>query len=156
ITREICEALAAAHKANILHRDLKPENIFLVDRPERRDFVKVLDFGIAKTIDSVTERSAHQTTPGVAMGTPEYMAPEQAAGGTIDARADVYSVGAILYEMLCARAPHEGDNVMEVLTKKATLVPATLSSLRPEVPEALSALVTRSLARDPAARPQSM
>jgi serine/threonine protein kinase len=156
ITREICEALAAAHKANILHRDLKPENIFLVDRPERPDFVKVLDFGIAKTIDSVTDRSLHQTTPGVAMGTPEYMAPEQAAGKDVDARADIYSVGAILYEMLCGNAPHEGDNVMEVLTKKATQQPSSLETLRPEIPQALVALVMRSLARDLAERPQSM
>jgi serine/threonine protein kinase len=156
ITREICEALAAAHKAQILHRDLKPENIFLVERAERRDFVKVLDFGIAKTTDAITDRSAHQTTPGVAMGTPEYMAPEQAAGQSIDARADIYSVGAILYEMLTAHPPHEGDNMMEVLTKKATVEPTPVLRLRPEVPALLSALLDRTLSRDAAQRPASM
>ena len=159
IARDICEALAAAHKASILHRDLKPENIFLVNTPgppARVDFVKVLDFGIAKTLDAVTEKSKHQTTPGVAMGTPEYMAPEQAAGKDVDARADIYSVGAILYEMLSGAPPHEGDNVMEVLTKKATIVPASLLTVRPELPIALAALVERSLAREPADRPESM
>ena len=159
IARDICEALAAAHKASILHRDLKPENIFLVNTPgppARIDFVKVLDFGIAKTLDAVTERSKHQTTPGVAMGTPEYMAPEQAAGQEVDARADIYSVGAILYEMLSGSPPHEGDNVMEVLTKKATVVPASLLTFRPELPLALAALVERALSRSPEDRPESM
>ncbi|MEO6951492.1 MAG: protein kinase [Polyangia bacterium] len=159
IARDICEALAAAHKASILHRDLKPENIFLVNTPgppARVDFVKVLDFGIAKTLDAVTEKSKHQTTPGVAMGTPEYMAPEQAAGKDVDARADIYSVGAILYEMLSGAPPHEGDNVMEVLTKKATIVPASLLTIRPELPSALAELVERALAREPADRPESM
>ena len=156
IGKDICEALAAAHKAGILHRDLKPENIFLIDRADRRDFVKVLDFGIAKTIDSVTDRSAHHTSPGVAMGTPEYMAPEQAAGLDVDARADIYSVGAILYEMLSGRAPHEGNNVMEVLTKKATVIPTSLRVLRPEVPAALVSLVDRALSREPGDRPASM
>ncbi len=156
IGKDICEALAAAHKAGILHRDLKPENIFLVDRAERHDFVKVLDFGIAKTIDSVSERSTHHTSPGSAMGTPEYMAPEQAAGQDVDARADIYSVGAILYEMLTGRAPHEGNNVMEVLTKKATVTPTSVRLLRPEVPAGLVSLVERSLSREPAERPQSM
>ena len=70
----------AAHKAGILHRDLKPENVFLIERDGKRDFVKVLDFGIAKTMEAVTERVGRLTNPGVAMGTPEYMAPEQAAG----------------------------------------------------------------------------
>ena len=80
IAREICQALMAAHKAGILHRDLKPENVFLIERDGNRDFVKVLDFGIAKTLEAVTERVGRLTNPGVAMGTPEYMAPEQAAG----------------------------------------------------------------------------
>ena len=98
----------AAHKAGILHRDLKPENVFLIERDGKRDFVKVLDFGIAKTMEAVTDRVGRLTNPGVAMGTPEYMAPEQAAGLAIDARADVYAVGAILYEMLTRAAAARG------------------------------------------------
>ena len=126
IAREICQALMAAHKAGILHRDLKPENVFLIDRDGKHDFVKVLDFGIAKTMEAVTERVGRLTNPGVAMGTPEYMAPEQAAGLPVDARADVYAVGAIIYEMMSGRPPHEGAHIMEVLTRKATVAPTPL------------------------------
>ncbi|HEX6838688.1 MAG TPA: protein kinase, partial [Polyangia bacterium] len=156
IAREICQALMAAHKAGILHRDLKPENVFLIEREGRRDFVKVLDFGIAKTMEAVTDRVGRLTNPGVAMGTPEYMAPEQAAGLTIDARADVYAVGAILYEMMSGRPPHEGAHIMEVLTRKATVAPTPLSVLRPDVPRDLESLVMRTLAISPELRPQSM
>ncbi|HEY1585633.1 MAG TPA: protein kinase [Polyangia bacterium] len=156
IAREICQALMAAHKAGILHRDLKPENVFLIDRDGKRDFVKVLDFGIAKTMEAVTDRVGRLTNPGVAMGTPEYMAPEQAAGLQIDARADVYAVGAILYEMLSGRPPHEGAHIMEVLTRKATIAPTPLSVLRPDVPRDLESLVMRTLAISPELRPQSM
>jgi len=156
IAREICQALMAAHKAGILHRDLKPENVFLIERDGKHDFVKVLDFGIAKTMEAVTDRVGRLTNPGVAMGTPEYMAPEQAAGLQIDARADVYAIGAILYEMLSGRPPHEGAHIMEVLTRKATVAPTPLSVLRPDVPRDLESLVMRTLAISPELRPQSM
>jgi serine/threonine protein kinase len=156
IARQICQALRAAHKAGILHRDLKPENVFLVKRDGHNDFVKVLDFGIAKTMEAVTERVGRLTNPGVAMGTPEYMAPEQAAGQPVDARADVYAVGAIIYEMMCGRPPHEGTNIMEVLTRKATVAPTPLEVLRPDVPRDLERLVMRTLAISPDLRPQSM
>jgi serine/threonine protein kinase len=156
IAREICQALAAAHKAGIVHRDMKPENVFLVDKEGKRDLVKVLDFGIAKTLEGVSERAGRLTHPGLAMGTPEYMAPEQAAGQPADARADVYAVGAILYEMLSGRPPHEGATIMEVLSKKATEPPVPLEKLRPDVPRELERLVMRTLAMNPADRPQSM
>ncbi len=96
IGTQICRALAAAHAAGIIHRDLKPENIFLVSRDGNADFVKVLDFGIAKHDMGNQNLPRRLTTPGVAMGTPEYMAPEQAAGKPIDGRVDIYAVGAIL------------------------------------------------------------
>jgi serine/threonine protein kinase len=156
IAREICQALVAAHKAGILHRDLKPENVFLIRRDGNPDFVKVLDFGIAKTMEAVSDRVSRLTNPGVAMGTPEYMAPEQAAGQAIDARADVYAVGAILYEMLTGKPPHEGQNIMEVLTRKATVAPTPLEVLRSDVPRDLERLVMRTLAIAPDLRPQSM
>jgi serine/threonine protein kinase len=155
IAREICQALAAAHKAGIVHRDMKPENVFLISRDGRQDFVKVLDFGIAKTMEQ-SDRVGRLTNPGMAMGTPEYMAPEQAAGGVADQRVDVYAVGAILYEMLTGRPPHEGANILEVLTRKATEAPKPLSALRPDAPVDLERLVMRMLATDPALRPQSM
>ncbi|HTB59890.1 MAG TPA: serine/threonine-protein kinase, partial [Polyangia bacterium] len=96
IATQICRALAAAHAAGVIHRDLKPENIFLVARDGQADFVKVLDFGIARSMG----RARRLTNPGVAMGTPEYMAPEQAEGGAVDQRSDIYSVGALIYEMV--------------------------------------------------------
>jgi serine/threonine-protein kinase len=156
ITRQICLALAAAHKAGILHRDIKPENVFLVEREGSRDFVKVLDFGIAKSLDEANQKHGRLTNPGIAMGTPEYMAPEQASGQLIDGRADVYAVGAILYEMLTGKPPHDGVNVLEILTRKATQPPLPPSRLRPEVSRELERLVMRTLAVSPAARPQSM
>src|SRR5262249_55199329 len=100
IGSQICRALAAAHTAGIIHRDLKPENVFLIVRDGSSDFVKVLDFGIAKSTEAEQARDKKLTQPGLAMGTPEYMAPEQAAGKAANERSDVYSVGAILYEML--------------------------------------------------------
>jgi serine/threonine protein kinase len=156
IVTQICRALAAAHSAGIIHRDLKPENIFLTMRDNTSDFVKVLDFGIAKSAEAERVWSRRLTSPGMAMGTPEYMAPEQAAGKPADERCDVYAVGAILYEALTGLAPYDGDNFMEVLTKKAMGEPVPVRELRPEVPEAVVALVQRAMARNPEDRPVSM
>ncbi len=156
IAIQICRAVAAAHAAGIIHRDLKPENIFLTIRSGAADFVKVLDFGIAKSSEAEEARSKRLTSPGMAMGTPEYMAPEQAAGRPADERCDIYSLGAILYESLTGFPPYQGDNFMEILTKKATLDPPSPRSLRPDLPEAVEALVVRAMARDPKQRPPSM
>ncbi|HEU5057872.1 MAG TPA: protein kinase [Kofleriaceae bacterium] len=156
ITTQICRALAAAHAVGIIHRDLKPENVFLTVREGAADFVKVLDFGIAKSSEAEEARGKRLTHPGMAMGTPEYMSPEQAAGRPADERCDVYAVGAILYEMLTGAPPYDGDNFMEILTKKATVDPAPPSALRPEIPPMVEVLVTSAMARDPEKRPPSM
>ncbi|HKE19224.1 MAG TPA: serine/threonine-protein kinase, partial [Kofleriaceae bacterium] len=156
ITSQICRALSAAHAVGIIHRDLKPENIFLTVREGAADFVKVLDFGIAKSSEAEEARSKRLTHPGMAMGTPEYMSPEQAAGRPADERCDVYAVGAILYEMLTGVPPYEGDNFMEILTKKATVDPTPPSSVRPELPPLVESLVLSAMARDPSMRPPSM
>lgn len=153
---QICQALSAAHAAGIIHRDLKPDNIFLAEHNGENDFVKVLDFGVARSVEIDQARKRKLTSPGMAMGTPEYMAPEQAAGRPADSRCDIYSVGAILYEALTGIVPYEGDNFMEVLTKKATTELPSAHKLRREVPIELSQLVERSMARDPAERPASM
>ncbi|MBK9030623.1 MAG: protein kinase [Myxococcales bacterium] len=156
ITQQICRALAAAHTAGIIHRDLKPENVFLTIRDGTTDFVKVLDFGIAKTTEAEEARERKLTSPGMAMGTPEYMAPEQAAGRPADARCDVYALGAILYEMLTGVPPYQGDNFMEILTKKATVDPVAPIHLRSTIPAPVSALVAEAMARNPDDRPATM
>jgi serine/threonine protein kinase len=141
IAIQICRALAAAHAAGVIHRDLKPENIFLVARDGKADFVKVLDFGVARSAG----RSNRLTSPGIAMGTPEYMAPEQAAGGVVDHRGDIYSVGALLYEMVTGQPPQKRDG--EVIGPR---------SLRLQLSEDLDRIILRALAQDPAQRYQSM
>ena len=156
IGTQICRALSAAHAAGIIHRDLKPENIFLVSRDGNADFVKVLDFGIAKQDMGNQNHPQRLTTPGIAMGTPEYMAPEQAAGKAIDGRVDIYSVGAILYEMLTGDPPHHGSNVMEILSRKATERPAPPREQNPDVPEQLESVVMQCLEREADNRPQTM
>jgi serine/threonine protein kinase len=156
ISGQICRALQAAHREGIIHRDLKPENIFLITRGGEADVVKVLDFGIAKTTEAEAARERRLTSPGMAMGTPEYMAPEQAAGRPADARTDVYSLGAIIYEMVTGVPPYQGDNFMEILTKKATLDPPAPVTIRSELPQQVSDLVLQAMSRSPDSRPQSM
>ena len=156
ITGQICRALSAAHREGIIHRDLKPENIFLITRGGEADVVKVLDFGIAKTTEAEAARERRLTSPGMAMGTPEYMAPEQAAGRPADARTDIYSLGAIMYEMTTGVPPYSGANFMEILTKKATVDPPAPISIRAELPLPVSELVSAAMSRDPDQRPQSM
>ena len=156
ITGQICRALAVAHREGIIHRDLKPENIFLITRDGTADVVKVLDFGIAKTTEAEAQRERRLTSPGMAMGTPEYMSPEQAAGRAADARCDVYALGAIMYEMVTGIPPYSGDNFMEILTKKATIDPPPPSMVRSELPGPVSELVMAAMARNPMDRPQTM
>ncbi len=156
IAGQICRALAAAHAQGIVHRDLKPENVFLIARDGHADVVKVLDFGIAKTTEAEAARERRLTSPGMAMGTPEYMSPEQAAGRAADARCDVYALGAIMYEMVTGIPPYSGDNFMEILTKKATQDPPEPAMVRKELPTLVSDLVMSAMARNPDDRPQTM
>ena len=158
IAAQICRALQAAHAADIVHRDLKPANVMLVNHREEEDFVKVLDFGISKHMDmqAAGPRRAGITRPDVAVGTPIYMSPEQAAGISADARADIYAVGGLLYEMLSGVPPCDGDDVIAVLSRKATEDPVPLRQRRPEVPPRLEVVVMRALARNPGERQPSM
>jgi serine/threonine protein kinase len=158
IAAQICRALQAAHDAEIVHRDLKPANVMLVNRKDEDDFVKVLDFGISRNLDleGVTGRRAGLTRPDVAVGTPTYMSPEQAAGMPADALTDVYAVGGLLYEMLTGNPPCEGDDVISVLNKKATEDPPPISRLRPDLPVEVQRLVMRALARNAPDRQPTM
>ena len=154
VTAQIARALEAAHAADVIHRDLKPANVMLVNRNDEADFVKVLDFGISKDLDLAV--GAALTRPDIAIGTPAYMAPEQAAGKAADALTDVYAVGGLLYEMLTATQPCTGDDAIEVLQRKATEDPRPIGELRPELPRDVQKLVMRALARTPSDRQPSM
>jgi eukaryotic-like serine/threonine-protein kinase len=147
----VVSAVGTAHAHGIVHRDLKPENIFLVSLSR---VVKVLDFGIAKLtpLDGKARRSTGNTT-GIVWGTPRYMAPEQAAGAKADHRADVWSLGIVLYECLSGVCPTAGDDVLQVLTNVAMKPFEPLRKLAPEVPERIAQLVTRMLSRKPSERP---
>ncbi len=165
IGAQICRALQAAHEVNVIHRDLKPENVLILNRDGQPDFVKVLDFGIAKSAsdgdlenekDTNGDPRRRLTHPGMTMGTPEYMAPEQAAGRPADPRSDIYAMGGLLYEMLSGNPPYEGANFMEILHKKATTMPPPVSTMRADVPPELDALMMRALSKEPDERPRSM
>jgi len=157
ITAQIARALEAAHAADVIHRDLKPANVMLVNRKGEDDFVKVLDFGISKDLElAAGERQAALTRPDVAIGTPVYMAPEQAAGKPANALTDVYGVGGLLYEMLTGCPPCAGTDTIDVLHKKAHEDPLPIGELRPELAPAVQRLVTRALARGPRDRHPTM
>ena len=146
IVRQILSALDHAHAAGIVHRDLKPDNIMLIERDGRADVVKILDFGIAKVTDAESGREA-LTQAGVVYGTPEYLSPEQALGDTIDARADLYATGVILYEMLTGRRPFESEDKVRIISMHLSHAPPTLAEANPSVviPPALEELVMQAL-----------
>ena len=144
----VADALATAHTQGVVHRDIKPGNLFLPGGTI--DQVKVLDFGIA----SVRHATRAMTVPGAMVGTPGYMAPEQArAGRDLDARVDVFALGCVLFECLTGRAAFAGDQIMAVLAKILLEDAPSVRSLRPDVPEAVNALVARMLSKEPAGRP---
>ena len=154
IVGQAASALHAAHGLGVVHRDLKPENIFLCDRDDGAIFVKVLDFGISKVLGS----QSMLTAASVIMGTPSYMAPEQAEGrvADIDARTDVFAMGAILYQMLAGRPPFVGENITAVLYQTVHQAPPPLRELTPLVPAAVERVVARALAKRPEDRQQSL
>ena len=148
---QACRGVAAAHGAGIVHRDLKPENLFVCRRDDGADLVKVLDFGVAK-LQAADDQSA-ATRTGTTLGAAAYMSPEQARGDrTVDGRADVYALGAILYELLSLERPHPGDSQNAILHHIATQAAVPITSVQPDVPAGLAAVLANALAADPAAR----
>lgn len=143
LARQVLEALSHAHARGVVHRDLKPENVFLVEQDDGADYVKIVDFGIAK-IASPHESDAVLTQAGFVFGTPEYISPEQAAGEGADARADLYALGVIFYEMLAGRRPFESDSKVELVSMHLT---RPVPSLGDAAPPAFAALIMRALSK---------
>lgn len=155
IVEQVCDALVEAHGAGLVHRDLKPDNIMLADRHGNRDYVKVLDFGLAKMVD--TEERAGVTHDGAIFGTPRYMSPEQGRGEKVDARTDLYALGVVLYELLSGVHPFEARSTLDILMKHAS-APVVLPSARfPDLTlqPRVEAILKTCLAKDPADRFQS-
>ena len=151
--RQLAAGMAAAHDKNIIHRDLKPENIFLTSDPELPfgERIRILDFGTAKLTEP--GRSDVRTSTFAVMGTPSYMSPEQCRGaGQVDQRADIYSVGCVLYQMATGRPPIDLIGVGEIMAAHLYAPVPEPTSINPAVPPALAAVIMRTLAKDPAAR----
>lgn len=147
IGAQIAEGLAAAHKQGLVHRDMKPTNVLLENGVER---AKVADFGLAKTMDDVG-----MTRTGELSGTPQFMSPEQASGGLVDHRTDLFSLGSILYAMCTGRPPFRADNSLATLKRICDDTPRPIERINPEIPGWLSAIVERLLAKSPADRFQT-
>ncbi len=151
---QICRALGAAHARGIVHRDLKPDNIFLISRGDGSDFVKVLDFGISK-YGTVPER-LRITRAGSIIGTPEYMAPEQAAATTVDHRCDIYAFGVLAYEMLTGSLPFQGETALATLIKHQSEPPEPPTRRNPGLPPEVEHFILKALVKRPQGRQQTM
>jgi len=154
---QVCRALQAVHDAGVLHRDVKPENIFLTKGPGNEpDFVKLVDFGIAR-VEDPEMRLTRLTRSDSTVGTVAYMSPEQArAAKDLDGRSDLYSLAAVLYELLTGVLPIPGQGIAEVLSKKQTDEPNPITFTRTDVPFALDSVILRALSRNRDDRPASM
>lgn len=157
ISLQLCRALEAAHEAGVVHRDIKPHNVFLIAGDNGKlpayPAVKILDFGLSRFMDC---EGTQLTRAGVIMGTPAYMSPEQAEGKAVDARTDVYGVGAVLFAMLTGRPPYEADTLQALVLAVISQEPDRPRSINPEIPENLEFIVQRAMARTKEDRYQSM
>ncbi len=163
IAAQLASVLAAVHKAGVVHYDIKPDNVFLAIHDEGRDFVKLLDFGIAKLPDEepslVLTQSGEGEVASAVVGTPTYMSPEQAQGGSFDHRSDIYSFGVLLYELVTGRPPFEADNPVDMAVQHVTAdptPPSEVTDLPHAVPAELEALILQCLAKDPDDRLNNM
>lgn len=148
IIGQVLDALDEAHSKGVIHRDLKPENIMVEKLRSDPDFVKVLDFGIAKIRDfDGSEQSSFKTATGMVFGTPEYMSPEQIRGEELDGRSDLYSLGVVLYQILADELPFSGESVLEVATAHLTQPPVPLQDKRSDLPLGLCGVVARMMSK---------
>ncbi len=150
---QLCDALEAAHAAGVVHRDLKPDNIFLVDRRGQKDFVKLVDFGIAKLREGGSAPST--TRVGMLIGTPEYMSPEQCEGKPVDARSDLYALGIIAFRLATGRLPFQPPNLTAMLLAQIQEPPPAPRSIEASVDERLEEAILKALAKAPEDRFQS-
>jgi putative nucleotidyltransferase with HDIG domain len=156
IARQVTSALGAAHQQDIVHRDLKPDNIFITSHPDFPDYVKVLDFGIAK-LKAAPGGNPGLTKAGTVLGTPLYMSPEQCRGSVdVDARSDVYSLAVVLYQCLTGKLPFVSPQIMEIMIAHATQPPVAPSEHNPALAPHLNAAILRAMEKDPAKRFASM
>jgi serine/threonine protein kinase len=158
IMLQVASALGAVHAAGIVHRDLKPDNVFLTERGGQIDFVKLLDFGVAK-LGGDTTISVHSTAAGAILGTPEYMSPEQASGKSVDTRTDIYAFGVMLYELVTGRLPLTGSSFGELVVKHLTVAPmppGAIDGLPYKIPIELEDVILACLAKEPDDRPESI
>jgi len=158
ITQQICRSLGEAHRQGIIHRDVKPDNIFLINVDGDPDYVKVLDFGIAKAVHG--EEDVSLTAEGRIIGTPRYMSPEQILAQPVDHRSDIYSLGCILFEMVCGSPPFDQQSTAALMMSHAQQAPPSFADrLTPSqlnaIPPGLESLVRRTMAKNPTARPQT-
>jgi serine/threonine protein kinase len=153
---QVTNALAHAHKKGVIHRDLKPSNIILIEQGEKKDVVQIVDFGIAKMLTQDGQEALNLTQTGEVFGSPLYMSPEQCKGEKLDHRADIYSLGCLMYETLVGHPPLQGDNTLEVLYKHINEVPRPMSSKSHPIPPKLETIVFKALAKSPASRYQTM
>jgi len=151
---QICDGLAAAHAVNIVHRDLKPDNVIVVPTSDGAELVKLLDFGVAKLLNRDDEDIGFQTAAGSVIGTPAYMSPEQAGGMAIDGRSDIYSLGAIMYELFCGQPMFRGRSFGEYVRKHLTELPVRprLTQAGAQMDERLEAVILKALEKDPNVR----
>src|SRR5450755_2343770 len=158
LLRGVCSALAAAHALGVIHRDLKPDNIFVCpdeDAPTG-ERPKILDFGIAKLATGSATGPASATKTGIVMGTPRYMSPEQCRGaGAVDHRADLYSIGCIMYELLCGVPPFVAEGAGELIAMHLFVEPEPARSIEPGITHEAEELIASLLEKDPAKRPQT-
>ena len=147
VGKQLCRALEVAHEQGVIHRDIKPQNLIV----EPSGTLKVMDFGIAR----LAKRTEGMTQAGMAVGTPEYMAPEQLLGSDVDFRADLYATGAVLFESVTGRTPFVADSPITLVAKQLEEAPPSPRSLNADVPEPLARLILKALSKDPAERPQS-
>ena len=154
---QVLSALADAHSVGVIHRDLKPENIMVSQGRSEPDFVKVLDFGIAKIVDGTDDEGPALTRAGFVCGTPEYMSPEQARGAKLDHRSDLYAVGVILYQLVSGMLPFDSDSAVGFATKHLTEIPPPPTKRRPDarVSPTMERLIMKALSKNPDERPQT-